>query len=116
MSKIIQVETKIWTEEQLRRVKDNPVLATDFALSTNTDNSSFPLHFPNGCTIFFASTQPKKFYEIEQSKRYTNAHFQLGDAIDILHWFHSADETSKTYLGNAYEKAESELGSPSGGA
>ncbi len=105
----MQVETKRWTEGQLRRVKTNPILATDFALSTNIDNDSNPLHFPSGCTVFFASTQPKKFYEIQQSRRYTNAHFQLGDAIDVLHWFHSADETSKTYLGNAYEKAESIL-------
>jgi len=109
MSEIIQVETKRWTVEQLRRVKENPILATDFALSANTSSDSSPLCFTSGCTVFFASTQPKKFYEIEQSRRYTNAHFKLGDAIDVLHWFHSADETSKTYLGNAYEKAESIL-------
>lgn len=109
MSKIIKVETKKWTEEQLRRVKNNPTLSTDFSLSAHISDGRPPLHFPTGCTVFFASTQPKKFYEIEQSRRYTNAHFKLGDAIDVLHWFHSADETSRTYLGNAYEKAESIL-------
>jgi len=103
------VETRILSEDQLKFLQENPeqVFTSDIGI---TDDPQIPqISLPSGGTLYFASTQPKKFYEIDKVLTYSRSRLKLRDAIDVFHWFHSADETSKTYIGNAYEKAEALL-------
>lgn len=107
----IYLSAQSWSEAELKEIQLNPTLAqAENVLSIKRQNPrKGNINLPDGGVLYFASTQPKKFYEIEQIRRSTNAKLRLCDAIDILHWFHSADEQSKTYIGNAYEKAEAIL-------
>lgn len=63
--------------------------------------------FPNGMEMQFGSTQPKKADETGQIILHENMKAGLRDAVVPLHWFLSADEVSKTYEGNGFEKVES---------
>jgi len=109
VSKLPFTETRIWTEPNIRFAQRNPDAVNNSKLSKKAGQHVPALNLSEGGVLFFASTQPKKFYEIEQVLKHSASGLQLSDAIDVLHWFHSADETSKTYLGNAYEKAEAIL-------
>lgn len=102
---------RVYSEGDLQQIQKNPDLLFQDKLGKNPDERAIipGLHFPKGASLFFASTQPKKFYEIAEILRYSQADVKLYDAINLLHWFHSADEVSQTYVGNAYEKAESLL-------
>ena len=100
-----------WTEDQLRRVQDYPtyVLNPTTIDFDQASNDHKPINLSNGGAIYFGSTQPKKFYEIEQALSANNADSRVKDVTNLLHWFHSADEVSQTYEGNAYEKIEALL-------
>ncbi|MCM2343737.1 MAG: LOG family protein [Alphaproteobacteria bacterium] len=63
--------------------------------------------FPQGMEMQFGSTQPKKADETGQIILHENMKAGLRDAVVPLHWFLSADEVSKTYEGNGFEKIES---------
>lgn len=94
-----------WKEEELIQVQKNPsLLSNPNSPLGKPITQSRSLYLPNGATLYFGSTQPKKFYEIEQIKRFSNRNIDLQDILGILSWFHSADEVSQTYMGNAYEK------------
>ena len=65
--------------------------------------------FQDGMEILFGSTQPKKADESGQILDHEKVKAGLRDAVVPLHWFLSADEISKTFEGNSFEKIDSML-------
>ena len=65
--------------------------------------------FLNGIELLFGSTQPKKADETSQILLHEKAKAGVKDAVIPLHWFLSADEISKTFEGNSFEKIDSML-------
>lgn len=65
--------------------------------------------FLNGLELLFGSTQPKKADETSQILLHEKVKAGVKDAVIPLHWFLSADEVSKTFEGNSFEKIDSML-------
>ena len=103
----VQVKARLWMEEELQKVRRDPALAEILG-------APIPARHPDmllvqGGVLVFGSTQPKKIADAKAVFRGANAKLKVVDPIQILHWFLSADEVSRTYIGNAYEKAQSIL-------
>jgi len=85
------VETRILSEDQLKFLQENPeqVFTSDIGI---TDDPQIPqISLPSGGTLYFASTQPKKFYEIDKVLTYSRSRLKLRDAIDVFQkkgWAH----------------------------
>ncbi len=67
------------------------------------------LRFPQGLELLFGSTQPKKADETSKILAQEKAKAGVRDAVVPLHWFLSADEVSRTFEGNSFEKIDSML-------
>lgn len=108
MSKVIReasVKRRLLTIDELDQVRQNP----DFA---HEAGKVLPIHhpglfFPNGAVLGLATTQPKKLKEMTDPLAARMENVKVINPVEWLGWWLSADEISHTYLGNAYEKAES---------
>lgn len=68
-----------------------------------------PSRYPKGMQMMFGSTQPKKSDETSQILLHRKLAAGVVQAVVPLHWFLSADEISRTFEGNTFEKVESML-------
>ena len=99
------VRSRVWTLDQLEAVQRKPLQAELGGRSVPADHPALLL--TKGGYLAFASTQPKKPDDAIQVITNANAQLSVIDPIQALHWFLSADEKSRTYLGNAHEKVQS---------
>ena len=98
---------RVLTYDELELVKKNPGLAND--IGHDLGPSEKTLETSGQATLALATTQPKKTKEITQPLSTRSENVRLISAVGALGWWISADEVSKSYLGNAFEKAESLL-------
>lgn len=101
------VTSRLWTETELQWVQENPTGVDQVGRPIPDHHNSLIL--PKGGILTFASTQPKKIDDAKKILGAMNANVTVIDPIEVLHWFLAADEVSKTFIGNAYEKAQSIL-------
>ncbi|HEY0902098.1 MAG TPA: hypothetical protein VGD95_08245, partial [Micavibrio sp.] len=87
----------------------NTILFTGKDIDKEVQPSRRGLHFQQGMELLFGSTQPKKADETAQILAHEKAKAGVRDAVVPLHWFLSADEVSKTFEGNSFEKIDSML-------
>lgn len=85
----------------------NAVLFAGHDVQKEVEAPAFKKEYANGMEIQFGSTQPKKADETSQIINHENNKAGLRDAVVPLHWFLSADEVSKTFEGNGFEKIDS---------
>jgi len=103
----------MWTEERLREATQE-VLATGDPSLVRRYSQPIPenapgLILPQGGKISFGSTQPKKPEDARKVFDDAKAKLDIVGPGSLLHWFLSAEETSLTFTGNAYEKVEAVL-------
>ncbi len=99
------VISRLLTPPELERIQKVPLLAHSAGQSIPADHPTF--RFSRHAAIGLATTQPKKFTEMILPVENQNKNIKIVNAIEWLRWWLSADEVSKSYMGNAYEKAES---------
>lgn len=99
------VHRRLLTIEELDQVREYPDLAPRVGRTLSADHPG--LYFPNGVTLGLATTQPKKLKEMTDPLSMRPEHVKVINPVEWLGWWLSADEVSHTYLGNAYEKAQS---------
>lgn len=87
----------------------NTILFTGKDIDKDVSASARAAQFPHGIELLFGSTQPKKADETSQILMHEKAKAGVRDAVVPLHWFLSADEVSKTFEGNSFEKIDSML-------
>lgn len=95
---------RVWTEDQLKLIQERPELASKMGRKPKKNDPALSLD--RDAVLAFGSTQPKKFTEIHDAFSASLPDIKVIEATEFLHWFLSADETSGTYEGNAYEKIE----------
>jgi predicted Rossmann-fold nucleotide-binding protein len=96
-----------WSLEHLLEAKKRP-LYTDLMGKKLTPGHAGLVLRPGG-TWSYTSTQPKKPYVGNKILTSLNADIEIRDPIPIVGWFLSADEKSRSFIGNAFEKAEAFL-------
>lgn len=94
---------------QSRTETMNTILFTGKDIDKEVQPSSRGLRFGQGMEVLFGSTQPKKADETAQILAHEKVKAGVRDAVVPLHWFLSADEVSKTFEGNSFEKIDSML-------
>lgn len=99
------VRSRILSVSQLEDIQKNPDRASQ--LGRPVPDGHHALHYPNGAVIGLATTQPKKFKEMIEPLRTRVENVKIINPVEWLGWWLSADEVSRTYVGNAYEKAQS---------
>ncbi len=99
------VNSRLLTPLELERIQKVPSFAHTAGQSIPADHPT--LRFTRHAQIGLATTQPKKFTEMILPLESQNKNVKVVNAIEWLRWWLSADEVSKSYMGNAYEKAES---------
>ncbi len=87
----------------------NTILYTGKDIDKDISKPARAANFPHGIELLFGSTQPKKADETSQILRHEKSKAGVRDAVVPLHWFLSADEVSKTFEGNSFEKIDSML-------
>lgn len=87
----------------------NTILFTGKDIDKDVQPSGRGLRFAQGMELLFGSTQPKKADETAQILSHEKVKAGVRDAVVPLHWFLSADEVSKTFEGNSFEKIDSML-------
>lgn len=85
------------------------ILYTGKDIDKEVSASARAAHFPRGMELLFGSTQPKKADETSQILLHEKTKAGVKEAVIPLHWFLSADEVSKTFEGNSFEKVDSML-------
>ncbi len=99
------VSNRLLTLQELDDVQRNPSRAYSAGEAIPADHPT--LQFTRHAMIGLATTQPKKFTEMILPLENQNKNIKVINAIEWLRWWLSADEVSGSYLGNAYEKAQS---------
>lgn len=94
---------------QSREDTKNAILFGGKDIDKDVRSLSGKKNFANGMELLFGSTQPKKADETSQILLHEKVRAGVKDAVIPLHWFLSADEISKTFEGNSFEKVESML-------
>ncbi|MCE7886808.1 MAG: hypothetical protein DYH13_04800 [Alphaproteobacteria bacterium PRO2] len=98
------LNSRIWPQDHLLWAKE---LYRDVdLLGMELKNGHSGLVLPHGGTVYYGSTQPKKHHDAKTILTVINADIEIRDLLEILHWYLAADEKSKTFIGNAYEKAD----------
>lgn len=92
-----------------REATKNTILFAGTDIQKEVAPSSRAGQFPGGMELLFGSTQPKKADETAQILAHEKVKAGLRDAVVPLHWFLSADEVSRTFEGNSFEKVDSML-------
>lgn len=99
------VISRLLTLKELEAVQQYPSLAPTAGQSIPVNHPT--LKFDRDAVIGLATTQPKKFMEMIQPLQRQNKSVKIVNAIEWMRWWLSAEEVSKSYMGNAYEKAQS---------
>lgn len=98
------LNSRIWPQDHLDWAKE---LYRDVdLLGHELKNGHSGLVLPHGGTVYYGSTQPKKPHDAKTIFTSINADIEIRDLLEILLWYLAADEKSKTFIGNAYEKAD----------
>lgn len=97
------VQSRLLTAEQLTQIQENPDLADQLGSPISPNHPT--LTFKGQALLGLATTQPKKFPEMIKPLSTQTKDVKIVNAIEWLRWWLSADEVSRSYVGNAYEKA-----------
>lgn len=96
------VRSRILTFEELKLVQQSPFLAD--SAGNPIPDKHVSLKFLSQAQLGLATTQPKKFMEMTLPVASQSKNVRIVNAIEWLSWWLSADETSRSYMGNAFEK------------
>lgn len=89
-----------------RNETKNAILFSGKDSQKTVSPSSRTSRYKNGMEAFLGSTQPKKTDDTQRIIEHEKFYAGLKEAVIPLHWFLSADEISRTFEGNTFEKIE----------
>jgi predicted Rossmann-fold nucleotide-binding protein len=99
------VQSRVLTLGELGMIQQKPELADQVGRPIPPHHPN--LQFARQASLGLATTQPKKFLEMTMPLSVRTENVRIVNAIEWMRWWLSADEVSQSYLGNAYEKAQS---------